>query len=101
MVRSQTRRPSCVTEDGEPGWPTRAWGRLVPNAEDATHHVLVERNAEGQGDLLSDPGTAPGRIPPFMSTTAAIISGLGPLGPGFVGMFDEKSRRYFRWVRAR
>ena len=35
------------------------------NGEDAPHDVLVDRNAEGQGNLLSDPGTTPGRIPLF------------------------------------
>ena len=37
----------------------------------------------------------------FMSTTAAMTSWLGPLGPGFIGAFDENSRRYFRWISAR
>ncbi len=37
----------------------------------------------------------------FMSTTAAMTSGLGPFGPGLVGPLDEKSRRYFRCVSAR
>jgi hypothetical protein len=37
----------------------------------------------------------------FMSMTAAITSWLGPLGPGFIGRFDEKSRRYFPWISAR
>ena len=37
----------------------------------------------------------------FMSTTAAMTSWLGPLGPGLVGPFDEKSRRYFRRISAR
>jgi hypothetical protein len=32
----------------------------------------------------------------FMSRTAAMTSWLGPLGPGFIVGFDEKSRRYFR-----
>jgi hypothetical protein len=36
-----------------------------------------------------------------MSTTAAMTSWLGPLGPGFIGSFDENSRRYFRWISAR
>ena len=34
----------------------------------------------------------------FMSTTAAMTSWLGPLGPGFIGSFDENSRQYFRWI---
>ena len=37
----------------------------------------------------------------FMSTTAAITSWVGLFGPGFFGTPDEKSRRYFRLVRAR
>jgi hypothetical protein len=37
----------------------------------------------------------------FMSTTAAVTSWLGPLGPGFLTSFDEKSRRYFCWISAR
>src|SRR3989442_7142134 len=37
----------------------------------------------------------------FMSTTAAMTSWLGPLGPGLVGPLDEKRRRYFHCVRAR
>src|SRR5712671_5431977 len=52
-----------VTEDREPGWPLRIRCRLAPRGEDAPHHVLVDRHAEGQGDLLRDPGTAPARIP--------------------------------------
>ena len=54
-----------VTENREPGRLTRVWCRLVPNGEDATHHVLIDGNAEGEGDLLSDPWTTPSRIPPF------------------------------------
>jgi len=54
-----------VAEDGEPGRPGRVWCGPVPNGEDAAHDVLVDGNAEGQGDLLSDPGTTPGRIPLF------------------------------------
>jgi hypothetical protein len=37
----------------------------------------------------------------FMSTTGAMTSRLGPLGPGLVGPLDEKSRRYFRCISAR
>ena len=36
-----------------------------------------------------------------MSTTAAMTSWLGPLGPGFIGSVDEKSRQYLRWISAR
>ena len=30
-----------------------------------------------------------------------MTSWLGPLGPGFIGRFDEKRPRYFRWISAR
>jgi hypothetical protein len=36
----------------------------------------------------------------FMSTTAAMTSGLGPFGPGLLGAVDENSRRYFRGQRS-
>src|ERR1700680_4203689 len=52
-----------VTEGGEPRRPRRVWFRLVPNGENALHHILVNGNSEGPGDLLSDPWTSPGRIP--------------------------------------
>ena len=35
-----------------------------------------------------------------MSTTAAMTSWLGPLGPGFLRTVDENSKRYFRFVSA-
>ena len=37
----------------------------------------------------------------FMSTTAAMMSWLGPLGATLWRPLDEKSRRYFRWISAR
>jgi len=84
-----------VTEDREPGRPCRIRRRLVPHGENAPHHVLVDGNAEGQGDLLRDPWTPQVGFRRFMSTTAAMTSRLRPFGPGFVGTLDEKSRRYF------
>ena len=91
-----------VTEDREPGRPRRVWCRPVPNGENAPHHILVDGNAEGQGDLLSDPWTTPRRIPPFhVDDGGDDFLGVGPFGPGFVGTVDEKSRRYFRCVSAR
>src|SRR2546426_470357 len=37
----------------------------------------------------------------FMSTTAAMRSGAGPLGAGFLRTVGENNRRYFRFVNAR
>src|ERR1700730_17539291 len=54
-----------VTEDREPGRPSRGWSRMIPNRDNALYHILVDGNTEGQGDLLSDPWTTPPRIPPF------------------------------------
>jgi hypothetical protein len=51
---------------------------------------------EGQRDLLCDPWTPQVGFRCFMSTTAAMTSWLGPLGPSFIGHFDVNSRRYFR-----
>ena len=39
--------------------------RPVMNAEDTANHILVDGNAESQGDLLGDAGTTPVEIPPF------------------------------------
>jgi hypothetical protein len=39
-----------VTEDRQPGRP-RVWCGLVPSGENAPHHVLVDGNTEGQGDV--------------------------------------------------
>ena len=44
---------------------------------------------------------SPTSVPPFISTTAAITSRLGPFGPSFFGTLDEKSRLYFLVVSAR
>src|SRR6266436_4228671 len=54
-----------VTQNREPGRSSRVWSWLIPHGENAPHDVLVDGNAEGQGDLLSDPWTPPGRIPPL------------------------------------
>jgi len=35
------------------------------NAEDPANHILVDGNAESQGDLLGDAGTTPVAITPF------------------------------------
>jgi hypothetical protein len=90
-----------VTKDREPGRPRRVWFRLVPSRENASHHILVDGNTEGQGDLLRDPWTSPDRVPLFHVDDRSDDLLAGSLGPGFVGPLDEKSRRYFRWTNAR
>jgi hypothetical protein len=54
-----------VTEDRDPGRPRRVWRRPAPGGENPPHDILVERNTEGQGDLLRDAWTTPRRIPLF------------------------------------
>src|SRR5712692_7088063 len=54
-----------VPQDGEPGRPRRVRFRRVPNGKNASHHILFHGNTEGQGDLLRDSWTTPGRIPLF------------------------------------
>src|SRR2546428_14074404 len=50
-----------VTKNREPGRPLRVWFRLIPSSENASHHVLVDGNTEGQCDLVRDPWTSPSR----------------------------------------
>src|SRR6516162_10248240 len=54
-----------VAEEGEPGWASRMRFRPVMNAEDTANHILVDGNAESQGDLLGDAGTTPVAITAF------------------------------------
>jgi hypothetical protein len=41
-----------VAEEGEPGWASRMRFRPVMNAQDTTNNILVDCNAESQGDLV-------------------------------------------------
>ena len=64
----QVKTPQAVlrvTQDREPGRPRCVWFRMVPSREKAPHHILVDGNTEGQGDLLRDPWTSPTRVPLF------------------------------------
>jgi len=85
-----------VVEEREPGWASRTRFRSVVNAEDTANHILVDGNAESQGDLLGDAGTTPVEIRRFNSTTASISSLCGPFGPGRRLRLSENNMRYFR-----
>jgi hypothetical protein len=61
------------------------------NGEDAPHHILFQRDAEGQRDLLRDARTSLVGFRCPMSTTAAMTSRLGSFGPGFLWPVDENS----------
>jgi hypothetical protein len=54
-----------VTKEGEPGGASRIRFRPVMNAQDTTNNILVDCNAESQGDLLGDSGTTPSGITPL------------------------------------
>ena len=47
--------PRKVSQEG----PPRTRFRAVVNAQDTANNILIDRDAEGQRDLLSDAGTAP------------------------------------------
>ena len=99
FASKQIKTPQAVlrvTKDREPGRPRRVRCRLVPSRENASHHILVDGNPEGQSDLLRDPWTSPARVPLFHVDDGGHDFLAGPLGPGFIGRLDEKSQRYFR-----
>ena len=64
--RRNNNSPAChMAEEREPGWASRIRFRPVMNTEDTANHILVDGNAESQGDLLGDAGTTPVEITPF------------------------------------
>jgi hypothetical protein len=85
-----------VSHDG-PAESGVAWYR----AARMRHHIPIDGNAEGQGDLLRDPWTPPARVPLFHVDDGGDDALAGPLGARLIGCFDEKSRRYFRCISAR
>src|ERR1700680_70097 len=88
-----------VTEGDEPRRPRRVWFRLVPNGENAPHHILVDGNTEGPGDLLSDPWTPPGRIPLFQTSTDSATTERAPPGPASRASVASRCRK--RTARSR
>src|SRR5215470_8500571 len=68
LAPEQIHTPEAVlhlAEERQPGWASRIRFRPVRNAEDTANHILVDGNAESQGDLLGDAGTTPVEITPF------------------------------------
>src|SRR5882762_3747288 len=90
-----------VTKDREPGRPRRVWFRLVPSSQNASRHILVMGRPKAKVICCAIRGHPQLGFRCFMSTTAAMTSRLGPFGPGFIGLWDEKSRRYVRCISAR
>jgi hypothetical protein len=60
------------------------------------HHILVDGNAESQGDLLGDAGTTPVAITPFQFNDCVDEFFIRSFGPGARLRLSENSMRYFR-----
>src|SRR6516225_5739413 len=64
--RSRLQRLSFILPiKREPGWTFRIALRPVMSGENATHDILVDLDAEGQGELLSHSRATPVRITQF------------------------------------
>jgi hypothetical protein len=69
--------------------------------ENPSNHVFVDGRAKSPGHLLSDARTAPGGIALLHLDNGWDEFFVGPLfGPDLPPRRDEKSRRYFRFLRA-
>src|SRR5205823_2587670 len=51
-----------IAEECQPRRTPSIEHRSVMHGQDSTNRILINRNAEGQGDLLGNPRTAPRRI---------------------------------------
>jgi hypothetical protein len=68
LAAEQIATPQAVfrlSEESQPGGTSAIRFRPVMLSQDTANHVLVEFDTKRQGDLLSDSGTSPTRIPPF------------------------------------
>src|SRR5439155_16609341 len=74
--------------------------RSVVTGENPSNHVFVDGDVESQANLLSNFGQPQVGLRCFIWTTASRSSLLGPFGPGLPLRWDEKSRRYFRFLKA-
>ena len=90
-----------MSNEGQPGGITRALFRPIVTGENPSDHVFVDWDVESQGHLLSNSRTPQAGLRCFAWTTASMSSRDGPFGPGLRLRFDEKSRRYFRFLRVR
>jgi hypothetical protein len=68
------------------------------NAQDAADNILVDLDAEGQRDLLSNARTASAGVAPFHGYNRVNQAFLGPFGPGRCLRLGEKNMRYFRFL---
>ena len=64
------------------------------------HHVLIDFDTEGFGDLLCDPGAPKPWVPSFhLNDDLDKLQG-GPFGPGLPLFRGENSNRYLRFLSA-
>jgi hypothetical protein len=66
LAAEQIHTPEAVfhvPQQRQPGGPSGARFRQIVMGENPSHHVFVDWDVEGQGDLFSDSRTAPARIP--------------------------------------
>src|SRR4030095_13701606 len=88
-----------VAQEGQPGGTTGILFGPIVTGENPSNNVLIDLDVKSQGNLLSDPWTAPAGI-----ALLCLDNGFNEffcwalLGRAFP-CADEKSRRYFRFLR--
>jgi len=100
LAAEQIHTPEAVfhvTQQREPGGPSGARLRQNVMGENPPHHVFVDWDVEGQGDLFSDSRTAPARIPLLhfhnRMDEFCTRSGPTPIDSALVGGTDSRSGR--------
>jgi hypothetical protein len=89
-----------VANEGQPGRATGVVSRPIMAGENPANNVFVDVDVKRQGQLVRNRGQPQVGLRCFIWTTASMTSLLGPFGPGLPLRVDEKSRRYFRFIKA-
>ena len=87
-----------MSNEGQPRGTTGA--RPIMTGENPSNYVFVDWDVESQGNLLSNSRTAPGGIALLCLDNGFNEFFVGSLWTGLRLRLDEKSRRYFRFLRA-
>ena len=90
-----------MSDKREPGWTTFRRHRPIMLSEDAPDGILINTGVKRQIDLVSNMGTAPGRIALLQLNNQPIKSAAGPFGPSLVFCLGENNSRYLRCTSAR
>ena len=81
-----------MANNGQPGRPFAAAGfRVIVLCQYPPHHILIDRDPKGIGDLLSDPRATEPWVAPLHLDDGVDQFLEGPLGPGFVRVRGVKS----------